>query len=149
MCVCVLLDLPLLSGDPVYNMCSIELACAAQVINSQPSQKIFYTPPFTVHLPPLCTITRRHPVCASTNCVMPIHPSLSPFFPSVPPSSIRPTWCPAPTLNKQQFILRRKKGAHPLSFGSLSVEVCLLCVDSSVPVDVFSPNSPGPYLTVK
>ena len=139
-CVCVCLSLCVCfrtSRPPQGSQCTtcapIELACAAQVINSQPSQKIFYTPPCTPLLSPLSpTDTLR--LCIDSLCnnhSIPSTPTLAFSHHSLPPST-RPTRCPAPTLNKQHFIWRRKKGAWPLSFRSLSVEVCrslcgLLC----------------------
>ena len=159
-CVCVCVSLCVCfrtSRPPQGSQCTtcapIELACAAQVINSQPSQKIFYTPLCTPLLSPLSpTDTLR--LCIDSLCnnhstpptptLAFSHHSLPPsLHPPVPLGALHPPW----TNNTSS---EGEKKALGLSLFALCLLKCAaLCVDSRVPVDVFSPNSPGPYLSVK
>lgn len=121
-CGCVLGPPAAPQGSQCTTCAPIELACAAQVINSQPSQKIFYAPPCTPLFSPLSpTDTLRLCIDLLCNNHSSFTPHLPPFFHQSLPPSIRPTRCPAPTLNKQHFMWRGKKRRLPSLF---SLFVC-------------------------
>lgn len=138
-------------GSQCTTCAATELACAAQVINSKPSQK---PPPPITHNSPY-----YHPqtpsICASIQCIITIHTvqHLS-LIPSDPPS-IRPSVSPgALCTHPEQTTLHVKTGGKKRAVGPPLFALCLfkcatLCFDSCVPVDVFSPHSKGPYLSVK
>lgn len=129
-------------GSQCTTCAAIELACAAQVINSQLSQKIFYTPHAPPLLPPLSPTDSLH-LCINSlrnNHSPPPHPTHQ----SLPPSSaLHPPW----TNNTSS---EEEKKAPGLTLFTLCLLKCAtLCLDSWGPVDVFSSNSSGPYLIVK